>query len=126
MSVDAVLRRDNLNGGDLDDFHDTAVLRIELAEGLWVVIGRVFLWNFSGTKQYVTARLRQKSTGADVDYKRNYQAEQQICYSLQAVLEVKDRLDTVSIQCDTYKGRWESPSIVAIRVDSIDWGGPGR
>lgn len=120
MSITIAAHVTNPGSTGLHNFNDTIVVKLPLAEGRWVLFGRVVITNWDSTDQNVSAMLRHDD-GVVID-----QADARIggggpyaqSFSLQAPLTV--RKDIIDIACSTYNGSAQEVSLIAVRVDELE------
>lgn len=114
-------RRDGLV--EFGDFSDTALIRLELPDGYYLIIAKTVLRNYDGDSQNAAARLTNNEADLDradirISGSGNAQwAAQEV--SLQGMLvlteESPDRI--VDLRAQTYAGGAIQSSIYAIQVD---------
>jgi hypothetical protein len=103
------------------NFNDEIVAKMEMGDGgSWILMGRVSIWNRDGDKQYATAKLVHDanvvidSVTTYIDYLEGYG------FYLQAGF-VTEGEETITLECNSYDGQAEYGSIIAFKVDRIDF-----
>src|SRR5262245_23295580 len=108
----------------LMNYLDEVVVKIELSQGDWIVWGRVVLFNKDGDDQPFTAQLCGDVGVSDVgvidDVGYRIEGEGAETLSLQGGVSLR-RTETVTLQCNTYRGSALQGSIVAVKVDAIEY-----
>jgi hypothetical protein len=109
-------------GASLQDFHDEIVVKMDLedSKGKWVLMARVDIINGDPDKQYATAKLIHDANVEIVSVRGYIDFIDDWCVYLQAGFLV-DGNETVTLECNTYNGAAQFGSIIAIKVDDIDF-----
>ena len=106
---------------NLKGFNREIVVKMELAgEGNWLLFGRVLLNNSDDDPQYATARLVHDANVVIDEYKEYISHHDPFTVFLRAGLQAKGN-ETVTLECDTYDGWARLGSIIALKVDTIEW-----
>jgi hypothetical protein len=104
----------------LSGFNDVILATIKLVDkGHWILTGRVLLFNVDGDSQFASAKLVHDGNMVDVLSTR-IRSFDRACVYVQAGV-VDNGGGTVTLECNTFDGDAVSGSIVAIKVDHIDF-----
>jgi hypothetical protein len=108
-------------GVHLQHFNDQIVAKMELADaGRWLLMARVKIWGYDSDPQNATGKLVHDANVVLVEDEYRLDEKGEICLYLQAGF-VSEGEETVTLQCNTYAGRAERASIVALKVDDIEF-----
>lgn len=100
-------------------FNNVIVAKLVLPQGNWVVTGRLILQNDDNDWQAGSASIiRQANVVVDLfDIGNMLPAVRHTCY-LQTIIHI-DEEDTITLNCNTYKGWIHCASLMAFDVDKI-------
>jgi hypothetical protein len=103
----------------LNNFADTIVAKLELTgdNDKWILFGRVMIINMDSDNQGASALMHNANVSLDTVELWMLEHERQ-CVTLHAALVVRER-ETITLECNTYKGGAYAASIVAIKVDDF-------
>jgi hypothetical protein len=123
MGADLAITAGSTGTTQLNNFNDVVMAKMELPGdgGKWILMGRVYLTNFDGDPQWVTASLLH-DRNVVIDQVRLWipGEEYRQCFYLQAGF-VANGKETVTLECNTWKGEANDGSLIAIKVDNIDF-----
>ena len=110
-------------GVHLQHFNDEIVAKMELAdEGKWLLMARVKIWNYDSDFQNATGKLVHDANVVLVEDHYYLDEKGSVCLYLQVGF-ISNGEETVTLECSTYAGRAEMASIVALKVDDIEFQG---
>jgi hypothetical protein len=109
-------------GATLRHHNDEIVAKLELEDekGHWILMGRVNIINADGDRQWATAKLVHDANVVITSVRGYIDFLDDWCVYLQAGFIVSGQ-ETVTLECSTYNGAAQFASIIAFRVDSIDF-----
>jgi hypothetical protein len=122
ISMGATRAYRNASSGtwDLSHFNDVIVAKLILPQGNWLITGRVVIHNGDNDWQPgVVSIVRQANVIEDIVRFDNVPATIRYLAYVQTIINVKEE-DTVTLNCNTYKGEAQFPSLIAFDVDSFE------
>jgi len=121
MGAELAIQASNQSTFSLHHFADTVMVKMELTRGgKWVMMGRATMWNFDGDVQGATAKIIH-DTNVVIDQVQMWLAGGgRTCIYLQSCFVAKER-EVIALECNTYKGEASFGSLIAFRVDDIQF-----
>jgi hypothetical protein len=102
-------------------FNDEIVVKMELqGGGNWILMGRVTIYNVDGDSQIATAKLVHNANVVIREESNVIGSDEQLGIYVQAGLIAKD-IETITLECNSYNGRIRNGSIIALKVDEIEF-----
>ena len=123
MSVDRAVVANQPGGASLRNFNDEIVVKMQLEdddEGWWILMARVTLISSDSDRQNATAKLVHDANVVIIEETNYMDYLDPICVYLQVGFQVKGK-ETVTLECNTFKGVGNLGSVVALKVDEIDF-----
>lgn len=121
MGADLAVTASNTSTVWLHNFADTIIVKIELARGgKWVIMGRALLGNGDGDYQGATAKLVHDANVVIDQANIWLNGGNRTCMYLQGCLVAKER-EVITLECNTYKGEASWGSLIAFRVDDVEF-----
>lgn len=102
----------------LNNFNSTIIAKMKLTEGNWVILGRVVLGNGDGDYQSGTAQILHDANVVIDQALLWLLGGERVCISLQGTLSARGD-ETITLNCNTYKGEASSAALLAFKVDQI-------
>ena len=118
-AITAIQRGGGAVGVVLQHFNDEIVVKVELREGTWILMGRVIIENRDGDSQWTTAKLVHDANVVLDEVRAYTPGGAPSPLYLQAGLTGEGN-QTVTLECNTYAGGALYGSVIAFNVDRID------
>ena len=121
MSVEKAVIAASPGSASLHGFHDEFIAKMELRdEGKWILLARVTLNNADSDSQWVVGKLVHDANVVIAEEKQYIGFLDPFCTYFQVGFISKGK-ETITLQCNTYNGAAEHGSILALKVDDIEF-----